>query len=178
MQTSDKLFTGIHIFLLHSPPSPCASRTPDRLIHVPFQHTKHKHPFTTLTFSPTFIPRRHHYQHPTLSRSARTARQPLPLLSPDPTTHTARNRTRLRSSLAQTSNLQPAAITESIIRTRTHATTTIAVARGGGGGCDGLDTDHVPCRSTGAGLAGPFPRAEDIRRVDGFGDVIRTHEYY
>src|SRR6266852_6123011 len=28
MQTSDNLFTGIHIFLLHSPPLPCTSRTP------------------------------------------------------------------------------------------------------------------------------------------------------
>jgi hypothetical protein len=194
MQTSDNPFTGIHFFFLHAPPSPCASRTPDRLVHLPFQYTKHKHPFTALTFSPTF---RHDHdrlhdnqrQHPTLSRSARTTRQPLPLLSPDPATHMARNRTRLRSSLAQTSNFQPA-IPESIIRTRTrihthkHATTTVtitittAIARGGERGCDGLDTDHGPYRSTGAGLAGPFPRAEDVRRNDGFGDVIGTHEYY
>jgi hypothetical protein len=124
MQASDKLFTGIHIFLLHSPSSPCASRTPDRLIHLPFQHTKRKHLFTTLTLSPTFIPRHCQHQRPTLSRSARTTRRPLPLLSPHPATHTARNRTRLRSSLAQTSNLQPA-ITENIIR-HTHATATIA----------------------------------------------------
>jgi hypothetical protein len=84
MQASDKLFTGIYIFLLHSPPSPCASRAPNRLIHLPFQHTKRKHLFTTLTFSPTFIPRhrQHQHQHPTLSRSARTTRRPLPLLSP------------------------------------------------------------------------------------------------
>jgi hypothetical protein len=151
---------------IQSSPSLCSSDIPLRLLCFQAQFL-----YFCVSFSETAIT-------PTLSRSARTTRQPLPLLSPDPTTHTARNRTRLRSFLAQTSNLQPAVITESIIRTRTHATTTIAVARRGGRGCDGLDTDHVPCRSTGAGLAGPFPRAEDIRRVDGLGDVIRTHEYY
>src|SRR6266403_764406 len=71
--------SGIHIFFLHPPPSPRASRTPDRSIRLPFQHPKRKHLFTTLTFSPTFIPRshplyhhRHHNRHPTLSRSTRT----------------------------------------------------------------------------------------------------------
>src|SRR6266849_2130980 len=78
-------------------------RAPDVHLHLLFHHTKHKHLFTNLTFSSTFvIPccRHHDNQHPTLSRSARTTRRSLPLLSPDPTTHMARNRARLRSSLA------------------------------------------------------------------------------
>ena len=105
IQASDRPIVGIHILLLHASPSPCASRTLDRLIHLPFQHPRHKHLFAHLTFSTPFGHHdRHdpHDQHPTHSRFARTTRQPLPLLSADPASHVARSRTGLWSSLAQT----------------------------------------------------------------------------
>ena len=89
--------------------------TPSR----PLRSPPPSHPATTTTTMTTTSTRRS-LDPPELLDSL------LPLLSPDPAAHTARKRTRLRSSLAQTSNLQPA-ISESIIRTRTHAA--IAIAR-------------------------------------------------